>query len=168
MNSRVRRSSYILVYLLLIPFAFGGCGKKEGTYSVSGYDFTLPDLGGNDVSFSDFQGQVIMVNFWAPWCGPCRMETPDLIDLYGEYGDQGLQIVGVAVAFRGERSVYDFVRQFGVSYPILLGNNEVVKNYGGFRGIPTTFLFSRDGDLYRKYVGMRPREVFEKDILELL
>lgn len=168
MNSGVNRSSQILVFLVLITLALGGCGEKEGTYSVRDYNFTLPDLEGNDVSFSDFQGQVIMVNFWAPWCGPCRMETPDLMDLDGEYSDQGLQIVGVAVGFRGEQSVYDFVRQFGVSYPILLGNNEVVKNYGGFRGIPTTFLFTRDGELYRKYVGMRPREVFEKDILELL
>lgn len=168
MNSRVNRSSQILVLLLLIPLAFGGCAKKEGTYSARDYGFTLPDLQGNDVSFSDFQGQVIMVNFWAPWCGPCRMETPDLMDLYGEYSDKGLQIVGVAVGFRGEQSVYDFVEQFGVSYPILLGNNEVAKKYGGFRGIPATFLFTRDGELYRKYVGMRPRDVFEKDILALL
>jgi thiol-disulfide isomerase/thioredoxin len=168
MDSGVVRPVQIVILFLLIGLLLWGCGGKEEAQRSKGYDFTLYDLQGQQVSFSDFQGQVIMVNFWAPWCGPCRMETPDLIDLHEQYKQDGLRILGVAVAFRGEESVRDFAENAGVSYPILLGNNDLVKNYGGFRGIPATFLFARDGKLYRKYIGARPRDIFEKDILELL
>jgi peroxiredoxin len=96
------------------------------------------------------------------------METPDLVDLFEKYKGRGFQILGVAVSFQGEQSVRDFAAQAGISYPVLLGNEELVKAYGGFRGIPTTFLFARDGSLYRKYEGMRPRSVFEQDIKALL
>jgi len=167
---RSTRSGFILGALgLLIALVAWSCGGGEKTPPASGaYDFTLKDLNGREVSFSDYQGQVIMVNFWAPWCGPCVRETPDLVDLSQEYGGQGLQILGVAVAYRGEQSVHDFVDEWGVTYPVLFGTDQLVKQYGGFRGIPTTFLFSRDGKLYRKYEGMRPRNVFEEDIKGLL
>lgn len=168
MNARVIEPVWLVALVLVLALALLGCGKKEEGTFTSGYNFTLSDLQGEKVSFSDFQGKVIMVNFWAPWCGPCHAETPDLIDLYDQYGSEGLQILGVAISFKGEQSVYDFAERYGVTYPILLGNNDVVKNYGGFRGIPCTFLFSRDGKLYKKYQGMRPRGVFEKDIVELL
>jgi len=161
---------YLFLGVICVAIAAAwGCGGGEKTPPASGaYDFTLKDLQGRDVSFSDYQGQVVMVNFWAPWCGPCVRETPDLVDLSDDYGDQGLQILGVAVAFRGEQSVHDFANKWEVSYPVLFGTDQLVKQYGGFRGIPTTFLFSRDGKLYRKYEGMRSRSVFEKDIKELL
>jgi len=168
MDTHIIRPRQLTTLLLLIFLALVACGKSNRTISVSQFDFTLLDLQGKRISYSDFQGQVLMVNFWAPWCGPCRRETPDLIDLYDEYKSQGLQILGVAVAFRGEQSVRDFAGQFGITYPILFGNENLVKAYGGFRGIPTTFLFSRDGELYKKYEGLRPREIFEKDIRELL
>jgi thiol-disulfide isomerase/thioredoxin len=153
---------------MFLAFTLAGCGEEKKTGSASGYDFTLLDLGGEQVSFSDYQGQVIMVNFWAPWCGPCRAETPDLISLFDQYRDQGFQILGVAVAFRSEQSVYDFAMQSGISYPVLFGNNELVKQYGEFRGIPTTFLFSRDGRLHKKFTGARSREQLAMDIEELL
>jgi cytochrome c biogenesis protein CcmG/thiol:disulfide interchange protein DsbE len=155
--------------MLILAALLMGCGaSEETTPSASGYDFTLRDLEGREVNFSDYGGKVVMVNFWAPWCGPCRMETPDLIDLFTEYRDRGFEILAVAIAFRGEQSVHDFVQESGVPYPVLFGNDNLVKQYGGFRGIPTTFLFTRDGKLYRKYEGMRPRSVFEEDIKELL
>jgi thiol-disulfide isomerase/thioredoxin len=168
MDAHLVRLRQLTALLLFILLALVSCGKANRTVSVSQFDFTLLDLQGKRISYSDFQGQVLMVNFWAPWCGPCRRETPDLIELYDGYKSQGLQILGVAVAFRGEQSVRDFAAQFGVTYPILFGNENLVKAYGGFRGIPTTFLFSRDGELYRKYEGMRSRSVFENDIRELL
>ena len=167
----MNRSGFALVTILLaaalVALTVAGCGEKK-VESTSNYDFTLPDLSGEQVSFSDFEGQVIMVNFWAPWCGPCRVETPDLISLYDQYRERGFQVLGVAVAFKGEQSVHDFAMQSGISYPVLFGKNELVKQYGGFRGIPTTFLFSRDGRLHKKFTGMRPREQLAMDIEELL
>ena len=168
MHAHFAKLVLVFTLILLIGLVSWGCGEKEQASNPQGYNFTLPDLQGQKISFSDFQGRVILVNFWAPWCGPCRMEIPDLIALHEEYKDDGLQILGVAVAFRGEASVRGFAEQASINYPILLGNDEVVKNYGGFRGIPTTFLFARDGKLSQKYVGMRPREVFERDIQALL
>jgi thiol-disulfide isomerase/thioredoxin len=168
MSTSILRNARIAVLALTLVMAISGCGKEESASVATDYDFTLTDLGGESVSFSDFKNTVIMVNFWAPWCGPCRAETPDLIDLYNEYEKRGLKILGVAVGYRSEQSVHDFAQQVGISYPVLLGNNDLVKQYGGFQGIPTTFLFSRDGRLHKKYVGTRPRETFEMDILELL
>jgi cytochrome c biogenesis protein CcmG/thiol:disulfide interchange protein DsbE len=169
MHRKILRSLFLIAMSGCLMAAVWSCGGGEKTPSSSGaYDFTLRDLQGREVSFSDYQGQVVMVNFWAPWCGPCRMETPDLIDLSDEYGPRGFQILGVAVAYRGEQSVHDFAEESGISYPVLFGTEQLVKQYGGFRGIPTTFLFSRDGELYRKYEGMRSRDAFEKDIRELL
>jgi thiol-disulfide isomerase/thioredoxin len=168
MNARVIRPSQLVFVFLFILLVSMACGDGKRGSSISQYDFTLFSLQGERIRYSDFQGQVLMVNFWAPWCGPCRKETPDLIDLYDEYKSQGLQVLGVAVAFRGEQSVRDFAEQVGITYPVLFGNDDLVKAYGGFRGIPTTFLFSRNGKLHSKYEGLRPREVFEKNILELL
>jgi thiol-disulfide isomerase/thioredoxin len=168
MNARVIRPGLLIILSILVILVSMACQEGKRVSSISQYAFTLPDLQGEKISYADFEGQVLMVNFWAPWCGPCRRETPDLIDLYEEYKNQGLQVLGVAVAFRGEQSVRDFAGQYGIPYPILFGNDDLVKAYGGFRGIPTTFLFSRDGELYTKYEGLRPREVFEKDILDLL
>ena len=169
----MNRSGFGLVGIaiagMFLALILAGCGEEETkTESTSSYDFTLVDLGGEEVSFSDFEGQVIMVNFWAPWCGPCRVETPDLIELSEQYRDRGFQLLGVAVAFKGEQSVHDFAMESDISYPVLFGNNELVKQYGGFRGIPTTFLFSRDGRLHKKFTGMRPREELALDIEELL
>jgi thiol-disulfide isomerase/thioredoxin len=169
MHDTIGRSLNLTMLLALAMLAVWGCGGGEKAPPASGaYDFTLKDLDGRDVSFSDYQGQVVLVNFWAPWCGPCRMEIPDLIDLSEEYGRRGFQILGVAVAYRGEQSVRDFANESEIPYPVLFGTEQLVKQYGGFRGIPTTFLFARDGTLYRKYVGMRSREVFEKDIKALM
>ena len=158
------------VLSLFIALTNWSCRSGEQTppASAGAYDFTLKDLQGREVSFSDYRGQVVMVNFWAPWCGPCRMETPDLVDLSKDYSKRGLQILGVAVAYRGEQSVHDFAEDSAIPYPVLFGNDQLVKQYGGFRGIPTTFLFSRDGKLYRKYEGMRSRDAFEEDIKALL
>jgi thiol-disulfide isomerase/thioredoxin len=168
MNRSHHRLAGVVLVLVLLPLWLAGCGGGGNKSSSSAYDFTLPDLDGRQVSFSDYQGKVIMVNFWAPWCGPCRMETPDLIALFEQYQEQGFQILGVAVAFRGEQSVRDFAGESSITYPVLFGNDGLVRQYGGFRGIPCTFLFSRDGKLYRKYEGMRPRNVFEQDIKALL
>jgi thiol-disulfide isomerase/thioredoxin len=155
--------------MLILAALLIGCGGNEKTATpASGYDFSLRDLEGREVKLSNYGGQVVLVNFWAPWCGPCRMETPDLIDLFTEYEGRGFQILAVAVAFRGEQSVHDFAQESGIPYPVLLGHENLVKQYGGFRGIPSTFLFTRDGKLYRKYEGMQPRNVFEKDIKALL
>ena len=130
-------------------------------------DFTLSDMRGNEVSLSDFKGNIVIINFWATWCGPCRLEIPDLIDLQEKYNGD-LVVLGVSLDYDGPSVVPQFAEKLGISYPVLYGNGQVAHRYGGVTGIPTTFVIDRDMNVYRRYIGYRPQTVFEKDIQDLI
>lgn len=138
-----------------------------GTTSVSAQeapDFTLTDLTGQKVSLSDYKGKVILLDFWATWCGPCKMEIPSFIQLQEQYGDD-VVVVGVSLDQGGPRVVEPFAKKNGINYPIVYGDGSVVQAYGGIRGIPTTFVIDRDFNIQRKYVGYTDHKVFENDII---
>ena len=137
-----------------------------GELAGSAPAFTLTDLNGKSVSLSDFRGKIIVLDFWATWCPPCRREIPDFIDLQREYGSRGVQIVGIALD--EPEKVQAFARQNGMNYPVLLGSDEISMKYGGIEGIPTTFIIDRDGKIVNRFEGFRPREVFEAEIKQLL
>jgi peroxiredoxin len=128
--------------------------------------FTLTDLDGKSVSLVDFRGKVVVLDFWATWCPPCKREIPDFIDLQKEYGSQGVQIVGIALDEPDK--VKAFARQNGMNYPVLLGSTEIAVKYGGIEGIPTTFIIDKSGKIVNKFEGFRPREVFEAEIKKFL
>lgn len=133
-------------------------------------DFTLTDLKGKSGKLSDYRGKVIILDFWATWCGPCRMLIPHFEDLYKRYKGSGLEIIGVAMDQGGAQVVKPFVEKHSMAYPNFIGNNQVAMQYGGLRGIPTTFLITRDGRIYKKYVGVPPNPLvtFETDIKSML
>ena len=163
---------YLLILFLLIPLFWGiACSKKPKSGSQPGLlapDFVLPALDGQKVRLSDYRGQVVLLNFFATWCPPCRAEVPDFVELYRYYRDRGLVIIGIALD-RGNPQVLDhFVREYGINYPLLLGDQKVVRAYGGIKGIPTTFLIDRRGRVRKKYLGYRPRSVYERDLCALL
>ncbi|MCF6237622.1 MAG: TlpA family protein disulfide reductase [Candidatus Marinimicrobia bacterium] len=138
-----------------------------GTSSVTAQeapDFTLTDIEGNQVSLSDFKGKVIIIDFWATWCGPCKMEIPSFIKLQDDYKDD-LVILGVSLDQGGPKVVVPFAKKMNINYPIVYGDGSVVQAYGGIRSIPTTFVVDRDFNIQRKYVGYTDHKVFEKDIL---
>jgi cytochrome c biogenesis protein CcmG/thiol:disulfide interchange protein DsbE len=137
-----------------------------GELAGSAPAFTLTDLNGKPVSLADFRGKVVVLNFWATWCPPCRREIPDFIDLQREYGSRGVQIVGIALD--EPEKVQAFARQNGMNYPVLLGSDEISMKYGGIEGIPTTFIIDKDGKIVNRFEGFRPREVFEAEIKQLL
>jgi peroxiredoxin len=128
--------------------------------------FTLPDLNGKTVSLADFKGKVVVLDFWATWCPPCRMEIPDFVKLQTEYGSKGVQIVGIALDEPGKARA--FAQQNGMNYPVLLGTDEIAMRYGGIEGIPTTFIIDRNGKLANRLEGYRPKAVFEQEIKKLL
>jgi cytochrome c biogenesis protein CcmG/thiol:disulfide interchange protein DsbE len=128
--------------------------------------FTLTDLTGKSVSLADFKGKVVVLDFWATWCPPCRKEIPDFISIQGEYGARGVQVVGVALDEMPK--VQAFVRDNGMNYPVLMGNDDVVARYGGIEGIPTTFIIDRKGKIVDRFEGFRPRSVFVNAITPLL
>lgn len=131
-------------------------------------NFTLPDMDGKPVQLADFGGQVVMVDFWATWCGPCRRTIPDLVELYAAHRTEGFEILGVALERQGTQMLKPFAEKNRITYPILVGNADVVKAYGNFTGIPTAFLIGRDGTIREQYVGVQSKNVLEKAIKSLL
>lgn len=132
-------------------------------------DFSLLDLDGNKVALSDYKGKVVFVNFWATWCGPCRGEIPEFVELIKNYGDDDFAILGISV---DNDKDYDklpgFVKQYSINYPVLLAEPKVVASYGGIEGIPTTFVIDRQGRALGKIVGARDYATFEKIVKSLL
>jgi thiol-disulfide isomerase/thioredoxin len=131
-------------------------------------DWKLTGLDGKTVKFSDFRGKVVILNFWATWCMPCRIEIPDLAELQKQYGDKGLAIVGVSLDEQGPEVVKKFMKQFQMTYLVVIGNEKIVAAYGGIEGIPTTFVIGRDGRIVSRHIGFAEKEVLEREIRSLL
>ncbi len=157
----------LLVALLMV----GGsaCGTAEEATSLpAAPDFTLLGLDGGTVRLSDYRGRVVIVDFWATWCPPCREEIPHFVNLQQQYGERGLTVIGISVDQGGPEAVEAFAREHGINYPIVMADNDVDRAYGGIRGIPTTFVIDRQGRIVKKYIGYQDRRVFEQDIQALL
>src|SRR5437016_4339345 len=131
-------------------------------------DFTLQSLDGKNIQLSSFRGKAVLLNFWATWCGPCKIEMPWFVELQKEYGPQGFQIVGVAMDDSSTEDITKFVREMGINYPVLLGKEEVGQSYGGVNALPTSFFIDRDGKLVAREFGLQSRSVFVDHIKEAL
>jgi peroxiredoxin len=131
-------------------------------------DFTLPDIDGRSISLADFKGKVVVVNFWATWCPPCRAEVPDFVRMQAKYRDRGLAIVGLSLDAGGARDVRPFVEEHDVNYAMLLANDEVARRYGGIVGIPTSFVVDRRGTIVKRFVGYTDPRVWESTVEGLL
>jgi peroxiredoxin len=131
-------------------------------------DWKLKDLQGKDVSSTDFKGKVVVIDFWATWCTPCRGEIPGYVELQKKYKDQGLVIVGLSVDQGGAGLVKKFVQEYKVNYPVVLADDGVVSAFGGVEAIPTTFVLDRSGKVAHKKVGAVATEDFEKILVPLL
>jgi thiol-disulfide isomerase/thioredoxin len=132
-------------------------------------DFTMKDLDGKDVSLSSFKGKVILLNFWATWCGPCKAEIPGFVELQKQYGKDGLVVVGYSVDDEAPKA-RAFAEEYKMNYPILLGlgREDVQDAYGPLWGIPASFIIGRSGKVCQKHMGIAPKAVFEKEIKALL
>jgi len=168
-----------LVSLLTAAVTISGCTAKQDTAaakdlakttanSSKAADFVLKALEGDDVSLESYKGKVLLLNVWDTWCPPCRAEIPAFIELYDKYNSRGFEILGVAGGQQGVQAVEDFVKDYGISYPIALLTADFYQAYSPLESIPTTFLIDRHGNIHKKYIGARPKSVFERDILEAL
>ncbi len=131
-------------------------------------DFELPRTEGGTLRLSDYAGSVILLDFWATWCAPCRQAVPHLKSLYEDYRDQDFVVIGVALDAGGAKVVEKFVDAFEITYPTAIGNQEVVQKYGNFRGIPVSFIINREGQIVERHTGFRPRTFYEPTIEALL
>jgi cytochrome c biogenesis protein CcmG/thiol:disulfide interchange protein DsbE len=181
-NHSLFKSAIIVALSGIILFS---CGKKEekkatpektpqktetkaNTDANMAPDFTLTAIDGKDVQLSDYLGKVVIIDFWATWCPPCKAEIPGFVELYEQYADAGLEIIGISLD-QGDLSVVsNFVKSYNVNYPIVYYKDEVIMNYGGIRSIPTTFVVDREGKIVERLVGYKPKEFFEKLIKSIL
>jgi peroxiredoxin len=131
-------------------------------------DFTLKSLDGRTVKLSDFRGKLVLLNFWAPWCAPCKFEMPWFVDFYRRYRSRGLEVIGVAVDFGRQEEVARFVKERNVDYPILFGNNNVADRYGGLHFLPYTVLIDSVGQIKKTVVGSTSKLEFENLIKQAL
>ncbi len=178
--SYMGRRPVILVGVIFLAIAVVALGVALGTErqaNAGGSDsligkrapeFTLSDLSGKNVSLSSFRGKVVVLDFWATWCPPCRQEIPNFINLQNKYGKKKFTFVGVSVDQDGPSVVKSFAEKMGMNYPQLMATQQVVMNYGNIDGIPTTFVIDKKGVIRNMFVGFRPEQIFESEIQKLL
>ncbi|PKN00422.1 MAG: TlpA family protein disulfide reductase [Elusimicrobia bacterium HGW-Elusimicrobia-2] len=129
--------------------------------------FSLPSVTGGTVSLSELKGKVVLIDFWATWCGPCVYKIPAFINLKNKYAKDGFEIIGLSVD-RGRSQMTGFIREKGINYPIVYADAELQEKYGGIRGIPTTFFIDKKGRIAEKVVGGNEEIFFDKKIKDLL
>ena len=146
----------------------GGRASVRLTQSTVAPDFTLQSLDGKNVSLSDLRGKAVLLNFWATWCTPCKIEMPWFVELQKQYGAEGLQIVGVAMDDASKEDIAKFAKDMGVNYPILIGKEAVGDDYGGVPALPETFFIGRNGKIVDKIMGLKGKGEIEEDIRKAL
>ena len=139
-------------------------GNPEGAMAP---DFTLPSLDGRSVRLSDLRGKAVVLNFWATWCGPCKIEMPWLNEFHQQYGPQGVQVIGVSMD-EDRNKVGPFIKEMGVEYTILHGTEQVGEAYGGVQYLPATFYIDRDGKIVDRVFGLVSRSEIEGNIKKSL
>ena len=140
-------------------------GNVQG---VAAPDFTLPSLDGRKVKLSDFRGKAVLLNFWATWCPPCKVEMPWFADLQKQYAQDGLVVLGVAMDDSKPDTIAKFASEMGVNYPVLLGTDKVSDDYGDVQYLPTTFYIARDGTIVDKMTGLLGRKEIEDAVRKTL
>lgn len=142
-------------------------GGNATTQAQVAPDFTLNSLEGQPVRLSSYRGKVVLLDFWATWCTPCRAEIPRFIEWQQKYGDKGLVVLGVSMD-DSSKDAASFARELKINYPVAMGTNQVADSYGGVLGLPINFLIARDGHVVAKYVGATDLPALEKQIAEQL
>ncbi len=165
----MRKTLFVLLCsFALISLISCQAQTASGEVGSKAPDFTLRDLSGDPYSLADTRGKVVILDFWATWCPPCRMEIPHFVALQDEYGSRGLQVIGVALDRGGVSAVKSFAAANGINYKVLIGDQNVTSAYGGIRGIPTTFIIDRKGIITQKATGYRDKAFFEDAIRDLI
>lgn len=161
-----------LVILLALATA---CSSSKAVNAAKGDknqrrapDFALIDAAGKTVRLSDFKGKVVLLDFWATWCGPCKIEIPWFMEFQRKYKDKGFSVVGVSMDEGGWEVVRPFLDQLKVNYPVLLGTDETAGNFGGVEVLPTTFIIDKNGRIVATHQGLTGKDEFEKAIESLL
>jgi len=182
-----RKLPWALV-VLTAAVLMGGCGRTETAHAdavptrqdtadanvirfVKNPDaapaFQLNDLNGKPVSLAEARGKIVLLNFWATWCGPCRAEIPDLVDLQKRYADK-FEIIALATDEDDPDEVRRFVLQSGINYRVAMSSDAVRRDYGGIAALPTSFVIDREGRIVQKHVGLNDPSIYELEVRAML
>jgi peroxiredoxin len=161
------RTSFLALLLALAPEAFGIGLRKEADRKRAP-DFELKDQAGQTVRLADFAGKVVLLDFWATWCGPCKASMPWFNDFAIQYGPEGFAVIGISMDAGGWPAVKQFIEKMRINYPIVLGNKRVAYLYGDVESLPLAFLIDREQRVAAIHVGAASRKEFDKAIRTLL
>jgi peroxiredoxin len=174
----------IAVGFMIFALTITGCNKKAdenkttedlGNYAPNGKgavekqapDFTLTSTDGKNIKLSDYKGKIIIVDFWATWCPPCKRGIPDLIEIQNEYKND-VVVIGISVDSDTKNNVEPFMQSIGINYPVVYANSEVVQAYGGIESIPTSFIIDQKGNIVDQHTGLVPKAEFTTVLKKLL
>ena len=162
---------YSIVALCLVGlFVAGRRTAQKPKVAASGNsapDFTVTDIEGKKLSLSDYKGKVVLLNFWATWCTPCRAEIPAFVEMQQKNGPQGFQVIGISMDDEA-KPVREFYQKLNMNYPVAVGDDKLAQSFGGVLGLPISFLIDREGRIAAQYVGATDISVIEKAIADLL
>jgi thiol-disulfide isomerase/thioredoxin len=178
----VKRNASVFVILCIAILAMVASGKylsrsrqNQNTSTLVGDvrgqaapEFELTSLDGKRVKLSDFRGKAVLLNFWATWCEPCKVEMPWFVELQKKYGNDGLVVLGVAMDDTETSKIAQFASEMGVNYPVLLGTDQVSEDYGNVQYLPTSFYIDREGKLVGKGTGLLGRDEIEQNVQKAL
>ena len=171
------KTVWLIAILALLAVGIGVINRRWAPAPKSGAslagepklapDFTLTDLDGRKLSLSDYKGKVVLLNFWATWCGPCRTEIPHFIEMQDKLGPDGFQVIGISMD-DDAKPVRKFYQQYKLNYPVAVGDDKLADLYGGVLGLPVSFIIDREGRIYAKHVGATNASEFDSEVRDLL
>jgi thiol-disulfide isomerase/thioredoxin len=153
----------IVVLFIVVIALLAGCKDRGGRADTAASDFSLKDMNGKTVRLSDYKGKVVLLEFWATWCPPCRASVPGLEKLHKAYKDKGLVLLAVTMDMGGDDEVRSYIKESGITYTVLKGTEDVATKYQ-VRSIPMMLVLGKDGKIAKRYIGMGSDEDLETDI----
>lgn len=168
----------VLVFIMALALIIPGIGHKHSDAppvkqgeNMKAPNFLLENFDGGKIALDNFKGKVVLINFWATWCPPCRHELPDIARLREELKDRGFEVIGVILEAKSPQvmqKVNQLRNQFGMKYPLAWGTNKIVQDYGNISAIPQSFIVDTKGNIVKVFVGARDYDTFKSVVIELL
>lgn len=176
LTKRFLAASSVFCFVFLVLASCGSAPKEAAGETVEAAgeqrppapDFNLKDVHGEDVKLSDFKGKVVLLNFWATWCGPCKIEMPWFVEFQREYKDRGFSVIAVSMDEEGWDVVRPFTEDLKLNFPVVIGGDKIADEFGGVAALPTTFIIDKQGRIAATHQGLVSKGDYEDEIESLL